>query len=383
MRERNYWTDPLTWSCNLGIFVFGIVLAVLGAILPSLFLSIQLNPAQAGSLFLFLNLGALMVTLAGGPSFDRFGYRRILILSSLLATAGAVILGLAGHYEALCVGSFVLGLGGGGLNLGTNALVSELYPSREGVALNRLGVFFGLGTLFIPLCIGLLLNAFGLKTILLLAGAVALLPAMMYFFLPFPSAKHAAGFPFREAASLLRSPFVLLLGILLFFQSGNEMTTGGWLTTFLVERRSLSPATASFFLSAFWGALVIGRFTAGLVLGRVSPPRLVQVGALGSAFSILLLLVSPNSWLAALAVSSVGFFMAFIFPTVMGQASNRYPALAGTVLGLLMGIALTGGMLAPWLTGIMVDTYGTSTALLLPVVGFGFVFLLQTLAARR
>ena len=221
MRERNYWTDPLTWSCNLGIFVFGIVLAVLGAILPSLFLSIQLNPTQAGSLFLFLNLGALMVTLAGGPSFDRFGYRRILILSSLLATAGAVTLGLAGHYEALCLGSFVLGLGGGGLNLGTNALVSELYPSREGVALNRLGVFFGLGTLFIPLCIGLLLNAFGLRTILFLAGAVALLPAMMYFFLPFPSAKHAGGFPFREAASLLRSPFVLLLGLLLFFQSGN------------------------------------------------------------------------------------------------------------------------------------------------------------------
>lgn len=383
MRERNYWTDPLTWSCNLGIFVFGIVLAVLGAILPSLFLSIQLNPTQAGSLFLFLNLGALMVTLAGGPSFDRFGYRRILILSSLLATAGAVTLGLAGHYEALCLGSFVLGLGGGGLNLGTNALVSELYPSREGVALNRLGVFFGLGTLFIPLCIGLLLNAFGLRTILFLAGAVALLPAMMYFFLPFPSAKHAGGFPFREAASLLRSPFVLLLGLLLFFQSGNEMTTGGWLTTFLVERRSLSPAAASFFLSAFWGALVIGRFTAGLVLGRVGPPRLVQVGALGAGFSILLLLVSPTSWLAALAVSSIGFFMAFIFPTVMGQASNRYPALAGTVLGLLMGIALTGGMLAPWLTGIMVEIYGTSTALLLPVVGFGFVFLLQTLAARR
>jgi MFS transporter, FHS family, glucose/mannose:H+ symporter len=383
LRERNYWTDPLTWSCNLGIFVFGIVLAVLGAILPSLFLSIRLNPAQAGSLFLFLNLGALMVTLAGGPSFDRFGYRRILIFCSLLATVGAVTLGFASHYEGLCLGSFVLGLGGGGLNLGTNALVSELYPSREGVALNRLGVFFGLGTLFIPLCIGLLLNAFGLRTILFLAGAVALLPGIMYFVLPFPPAKHTGGFPLREAVSLLRSPFVLLLGILLFFQSGNEMTTGGWLTTFLVERRSLSPSTASFFLSAFWGALVIGRFTAGWALGRVAPARVVQVGGLGAAFSILLLPVSPTSWLAALAVSSIGFFTAFIFPTVMGQASNRFPALAGTVLGLLMGIALTGGMLMPWVTGIMVDNFGISTALLLPVVGFGFVALLQTMAARR
>jgi len=381
--ERSFWRDPLTWACNLGILVFGVVLAILGTILPSLFEAVDLNPAQAGSLFLFLNLGALLVTLLSGAAFDRFGYRLILIGCSLLVGAAILLLAGATTYPLLGLSSLILGLGGGGLNVGTNALVSDLYPRARAVALNRLGIFFGLGTFLIPLTLGMLLGSLGLGPILVLTAAVGLSPALFFGILPFPRPKHVGGFPVREAASLVRQPIVLAMGLLLFFQSGSEITTSGWLTTYLVETLSLTPARAAFYLSGFWGALVLGRLTASWALSRLRPFTLVQIGAASAGLFLALLLAVSHAAAAFLLSCLVGFAMAFIFPTVMGEATRRFPQFSGTVIGVLLTLALTGGMLAPWVAGLLGEAFGITLVLVLPVAGFFAVFCCQTLIKRR
>ena len=62
-------------SLCAGMFVFGIVMAILGAILPSLFATIALDKAEAGNLFLVMNLAMLIMSLAFGPVVDRFGFK--------------------------------------------------------------------------------------------------------------------------------------------------------------------------------------------------------------------------------------------------------------------------------------------------------------------
>ena len=381
--HRPYWSDPLTWISHLGIFVFGIGLATLGAILPSLFESIRLNPAEAGSLFLFLNLGSLAATLFGGPAFDRHGYRAILALSAVACASGLAWLAEAGAYPALAGGSFLLGLGGGGLNVGSNALVADLHPDRPGVALNRIGIFFGLGTFTIPILIGSLLTRLGLQGILLSAAGLTFVSAVVFATARFPAAKHSGGFPVTQAAKMLRDPFVLLLAVLLFFESGNEIATSGWLTTFAVDQLGASTSGASFYLSVLWGALVLGRLAASWVLTRYRPESVVQASALGAGFALAILVIAGGPASGFLLSGALGFSMAFIFPTVMGQASSRYPALSGTVLGALITVALTGGMLMPWLAGVVSSSAGVRAGLALPCVGFLAVAILQGLARRR
>lgn len=380
--NRRYWSDGLTWAAHLGIFIFGVALATLGAILPALVERVGMNPAEAGSLFLFLSFGALVVTLFGGPAIDRYGYRFLLVFSGLTCAAGlAGLAGVAG-FPALVIASFLLGLGGGGLNTGTNALVAELYPERPAVALNRLGVFFGLGTFAIPLVIGMLVDRLGLSGILYVTAAFSAACALIYLVARLPRPKQAGGFPFRQALDMFRHPLMLLLALLLFFQSGNEITTGGWLTTFAVERLGASQAGASFYLTAFWGALVLGRFAAGWALQRMAPASVVQTGALGAGLALALLLAVGGQVSGYFLSGLTGFFMALIFPTVIGIASSRYPELSGTVIGLLMAVALTGGMLAPLLTGVVASTVGIRLALLLPCCGFLIVCVLQGFARR-
>ncbi|HOM98824.1 MAG TPA: MFS transporter [Acidobacteriota bacterium] len=379
---RHYWKDPLTWSAHLGIFVFGIALATLGAILPTLFETIRLNPSEAGSLFLLLNFGCLLSTVLGGWAFDRSGYRTILVICAVGCSVSLGGLAQASTYPACVLFSFLLGVGGGGLNVGTNAMVAELYPKQEAAALNRLGMFFGFGAFSIPLVIGSLLERWGLTAILLAAAGMAAISAFVFLLQTFPAPKHAEGLPFSEVTALLRQPFLMVLAFLLFFESGNEMTTGGWLSTFAVDRLGATPAQGAFYLSVFWGALILGRAAAGALLRLTSPASVVQAASLLASLGLMLLVTLGNLKTGFLLSGLIGFCTAFIFPTVMGQASARYPAFSGTVIGGLMAVALVGGMLGPWVAGIVANHASVSAALLLPLVGFLAVFGLQTLARK-
>lgn len=368
----------LTWGCHAGIFMFGVALAILGALLPELFRTRHLDPSEAGTLFLFLNLGALLISVAGGPAFDRFGFKGILMVGSLLTSASLFLMGAAEAYRSLALASFLLGLGGGSLNAGTNVLVADLYPERRAAALSVLGIFFGFGALFIPLFVGTLLDVLTLQGILTVTGALALLPALVFLPLVFPRAKQAGGFPLLQAIGLLRHPLILLMGGLLFFQSGNEITSSGWMTTYLVQQLGISPAPAALYLAGFWGAVMVGRFVSSRVLGRIGEARLVQMSALSASLGLGLFILWPHPVLSALFVSWIGLSLAPIFPTILGQAASRFPDLSGTAFGILMSIALVGGMAMPWLTGHVAERVGLEVGLLLPTVGFVLVFLFQT-----
>jgi fucose permease len=382
-QERNFWTDPLTWACSSGLFVFGIAMAILGAILPILFERVEIDPSQAGSLFLLLNLGALIVTVGGGPAFDRFGFKIQLTACSLLTAVALFWLAQSESYESLASASFILGLGGGGLNIGTNALVSDLYPGRQSVALNRIGVFFGLGTFLMPLFVGALLRSMGLEMILSATAILACLPALLFLTLPFPRSKQAGGISFSQMVSILRNPYLLLLGLLLFFQSGNEITTSGWMTTFLVTNVGSTPAHASLYLSGFWGTFILGRLATSWLLRFVHPSRLVQVSAVFSALAILVFATVPGKYESLVLACVLGFSIAPVFATVMGEATSRFPSHSGTVLAALLGMALVGGILAPWLTGVLVEEVGIAKAFALPFLGFLGVLMMQTLARRQ
>ncbi len=62
------------------------------------------------------------------------------------------------------------------MNVTTNTLVADLYPDprQKNSALNRLGIFYGLGGLLIPAGLGALLNRFGFAPVLNLAALLSI-----------------------------------------------------------------------------------------------------------------------------------------------------------------------------------------------------------------
>jgi fucose permease len=234
----------------------------------------------------------------------------------------------------------------------------------------------------IPLAIGLLLEVAALGSILLSAASLCLLVAAGNALVSLPPPKQQHQLPLAAAGRFLREPFVLVFAAMLFFQSGNEFVAGGYASSFLVRETGLSVRAASWALAGYWAALMLARVVLSRAALRVSGWHLLVLCAIASAAGTLLLATSRQPAVAVLAVVWIGAGLAGIFPTALGIAGARYPAFTGTVFGLLLTAALTGGMLLPWLTGQVGETRGLRPALVVVAAQFLVVAALAALARR-
>ena len=366
-----------------GMFVFGVVMAVLGAILPSLFERIGFNEAAAGTLFLTMNFAMLVMTLAFGPLVDRFGFKALLAVCALLVAGAFLLLNRASNYSLVLAAAVVLGFGGGGLNGGTNALTSDINPENRGAALNVLGIAFGFGALTIPFLIGALLRSLGLGTILLLATLLGLVPLALFLAFRFPRAKQAQGFPLRQAAKVVGHPLLWLCAFVLFFQSGNEFTAGGWLSTHLQKTFRVPPSAAALVLAGYWGAVMAGRLLQARIGGRAGGQRVVLAGAGLALAAAVLLAVAPSGPPAMAGAVALGLGFSTIYPTTLAIVGESFPAFTGTAFSVVIAVGLAGGMIAPWLVGRIAQESSLRRGFLVPVVNCAMIFVLLVWLRRR
>jgi FHS family glucose/mannose:H+ symporter-like MFS transporter len=372
-------TGALSAAAYAGMFLFGIAFAVLGATLPLLSERLDIGLGRVGTLFLVMNACMLVSSFGLGALQDRYGMKPPLVGGPLVVGAALAVVAVAGSFAHLLAGIALLGVGGAALNGASNALVADLHedPAAKSAALSRVGVFFGFGAISIPFVIGLLVRAAGLRGILacaaMLCGAVAVanvLPA-------YPAPKQGGGLSLAEAARFAREPVVLLLGFLLFFESGNEFIVGGYTTTFLTREIGMPVASASYVLAGFWLALMLARAALGGGRFPLSGPALVVASAVASAAAVLLLVTASRPAVAIAMAVILGATLAGIYPAVLGLAGARYPAHSGTVFGVLFTMALTGGMTLPWVTGHAAAGWGLRPAIGLVVLQFLAVAALQ------
>lgn len=362
----------------LGMLTFGIVLTTLGAVLPSVIERFGIDKAAAGSLFLLMTFGIVIGSLVFGPLCDRYGYKGMLLLATALVVVALEGIAFAPSMEWLRVAVVAIGVGGGVINGATNALVADISVEGRTAGLSKLAIFFGVGAVGVPFVLGSLLGAFSYSTIIAAIGACVLLPLAITAVARFPEPKHAQGFPLAAAKGLVRDPILLTMGFMLFLESGMEITVGGWTATFFKEELQIADQRALVYLSLYWLGMMLGRIALSTVLRRAAPARLLLSCLTVAFLGAFLLIVAHVASLAALGVFLIGLGFSATFPVVLGFVGDRYPVLSGTAFSIAMVMALTGGMLLPFATGLLGTAYGLRASLLIVPVA---IVLLATLLA--
>lgn len=377
---------PLMGIACGGLFVFGIVMALLGAILPSLAERLRFSVADIGTLFLAMNFAMLACSLVLGVVMDRFGMRLPLVIGPLLVGAALLLIVRAEVFGALFPAVLLLGIGGGAVNGGANTLAADLYddPNRKSSALNTVGIFFGIGALSMPFAIGALLARFSLSTLLVAAALLCVLLGAVAALLQYPAPKQAHRLPVAEMPRFLRSPFVVIFAALLFFESGIEFTLGGFISTYMSHDMAVSSVSmASWILAGYWAAIIVSRILLSRVALSVEPFRILSLCAAGACAGVLLAALAPGVTGAVAGVWLAGFALAGIYPTVLGIAGARYRSHSGTVFGILFAVALVGGMLLPWGSGLLGAGMGLRYVFGFIASCFVVIFGLGRLAARQ
>jgi fucose permease len=383
MSEHRDGHGALVAVSYLGMLTFGIVLTTLGAILPSLIARFGMSKADAGALFAVMSFGILVGSLVFGPIVDRRGYKGMLVLGAAL-----IAIGLAGIAYAPSVGVVrgmivLVGVGGGIINGGTNALVADVSVGGRSAGLSLLGVFFGVGAVGVPFALSLLLGTFSYAALVAGVAALVLVPLVVTAATRFPAPKQAQGFPIADAGQLLRDPILLLMGMMLFLESGMEITVGGWTATYFHETLGLTDQRALIFLSLYWFGMMLARLALGWLLRRASAAR-VMLGCLALGFVGALLLITTSSVAAAgVGVFLIGCGFAATYPVVLGFVGDRYTRLSGTAFSVVIVIALIGGMVLPYATGALGATYGLRGSFVIIPTALVLLALLLGVVTRR
>jgi FHS family glucose/mannose:H+ symporter-like MFS transporter len=363
------------------MLAFGIVLTTLGAVLPSIIERFGIDKAQAGSLFLLMTFGILAGSLVFGPMVDRYGYKGMLLLGTAMIAIGLEGIAFASSINVLRAAIIFIGFGGGIVNGGTNALVADISADEKGANLNLLGVFFGIGAVGVPFLLATMSGDFSHSTLISAVGGLVLVPFLLIAVTPFPDPKQRQGFPIAAAGKIVRDPLLLLMGFMLFLESGMEITVGGWTSTFVNEELALDEHRALIVLSLYWLGMMLARVALGTVLRGVAPAKAMYTCIVFGLVGALLLLTTRSAHVAGASVFMLGIGFAATFPTVLGFVGERYAELSGTAFSIAIAMALCGGMLFPWLTGVIGGAYGMrGSFVIVPVALVLLAFLLSVLS---
>lgn len=367
----------------LAILFFGMAITTLGSVLPDLRLRFQLSEVDAGTLFSILPFGLLSGSLLFGPFSDRYGYKIMLCVALACMFAGFEGIAFSSSWLLLNISVFLFGLGGGAINGGTSALVSDISETGKGANLSILGVFFSVGALGMPFILGLLRDHFNYQTVISLVGAATFLAMVFYLFIRFPPAKISGVLPVKEGLAMLKSPLLLMVAFFLFFQSAFEGIINNWTPTYLTERVSLPLKNALFALSLSVVGMAVMRVLLGTVF-RNTRSKFIWLVSLCLMLPGLLFLNFATTFIAAsFGLILIGGALAAGFPIMLGVVGNLYRKLSGTAFSVVFVIALFGNMAINYALGFIVQRFGVEQVITVCFISLAIMSILCLSILRR
>ena len=354
----------------------GVMTTLLGPMLPVFSARWTLSDTQAGYLFTAQFATSILGVAISGVMVHRYGYRLTMVCGLGFMAVGAGVLAEATWIVGLvsvCVYGFGLGLTIPAANL----LIAELHPHRRAAALNLLNFSWGIGAVGCPFVVAALQRS--QRTSLLLFGMTVSL-ALVAISLGCARLRVDVEANSPKAATLekiWKNRFVPVLGALFFIYVGTESSIGGWVASYA---RRIDTSSGTFWAltpSFFWGALLLGRALAPVMLRHVRETTLASAGLALASLGVFVLLIAHTMALVVVGASLAGFGLASVFPINIAMLSQWFGEMASRIGGVMFALSSLGGATVPWLVGALSSRFGSlRVGLMVPLLGSITMFFL-------
>jgi fucose permease len=355
---------------------------LLGPTLPILSVRWSLNDTQAGYLFTSQFASSIIGVAISSWLIQRRGYRLTLMLGMVLMGLGAGVLATASWKVGLTsVG--VYGTGYGVASATSNLLISELNPTRRAAALNLLNFSWGIGAVGCPFLVAILQRANRMTVFWYGMALLLALEALCLALIRLPTLRSETRRP--GTSRIWKTRLFPILGALFFVYVGTETSVGGWIASY-ARRIDVGPGTFWVMTpSFFWGALLVGRATAPLLLRRMRETSLASAGLVLSCVGVAVLLAAHGMTSIVLGAALAGLGLSSVFPINISLISRWFGDEGVRFGGVMFALAGLGGATLPWLVGLFSALTGNLKAgLVVPFLGSAtmLVLYLANRAAR-
>ena len=360
-------------NASLLIFlVCGIGLSSWAPMVPFAKINLGLDDAALGLVLLSLGAGAILTMPFTGFFINKFGSRRVMLISAIVIAIILPLLLLTSSAVELAIALFVFGASIGSIDVAMNShavLVQDRYGRH---IMSSFHGMFSLGGLAGSIGLGFLIKMGLSPTVAAVSiSALLVLIAVSQYQNLFPKAEEKSVDSF--SFSLPRGP-VLALGLMCFVFFLAEGALLDWSAVFLQFNRNFDPSMAGLGYAVFSVAMAIMRLTGDKIVHKIGSSKVVLIGALVSAAGYMLAVMVPWQGAALIGFALVGLGAANVVPVFFTAAGNIPNIPASVSLPAVTTLGYMGQLAGPAMIGFIAEASSLPIAL-------GFVGVLLLIVA--
>ena len=342
----------------------GLVLIMLGSILPEMKADYALSYQVGGALLSVQSVGYVLAGLLAGYLPFILGIKVSFILIQLSVTLGFIMLLISGNPVWLLIAMFLIGIGKGDIT-NYNNLLMNIYSEGNAGPLNILHACFAAGAVIAPL-IAMVVTGWRPAVII---GCVCC-AASLAFLLPAgfsdkdletadaPDAADAENSGKKKVDyGFVKEKLFWVTVIICFFYQAVEASFMGWMTSFLIETGVMAESLAQFTTSVLWMALMAGRLLCSVAARKFSPRSMILALTLITTGFMAVLLQTKSPAGLIIATAGIGLGMSGMFGTSVSNAGDifsKYPV----CMGFFVFLTSMGAIVAPAIIGSVANTQG-------------------------
>ncbi|MDO7906457.1 MFS transporter [Paenibacillus sp. JX-17] len=354
----------LVWMGSLFYLLMGFIKVTVASVITELLPLYGKQYSDAGSLVLIEFSAALAGMLLQPVLAARLPKKMMLHSCMWLLTASYIFIGLLPSWAWLLVIITLIGFLGGIVESLIAALIIGGVKQNTAIAMSRLEVSFGIGSLLFPLAVGALIAADQWNLVLFgVAVYCAILSVVLRslkfeeaepLFRPRPAEVSAA--PTVQAPVYGGTRKVLPAFILIFFLYGG-VDTGlvHFLPSMMVESGMMDEPMAPLSVTLFWTTMIIGRLYAGHLAEQITYRKYLLLHWTAAMVFLAWFAVNPIPWISYMLILLIGLAISGIYSNSLVFAKHMMPERVGRMTSLIMAACAIGGGLVSLTAGWMMD----------------------------
>ncbi|MFT9495726.1 MFS transporter [Anaerosolibacter sp.] len=355
------------------VLTFGLMLVqgcidnIRGVLIPSIKEAFLVSYTSIATMILVSTFGYIMATFTGGMMTDRVGQKKVILIGFAFVLAAIFGISTAGVYYLFVLAMFVLGYGIGLLTIGASTLAPIIFVKNQGVMMNLMHFFYGIGATIGPRFAGGLLNAGVTWQNIYRYGLIPVGVVLIYFLLcKFPKIEESEKEEKISLLEILKHRRVILFSLLLGFYVASEVGLANWFATYLQHAKGMTELSSASYLSIFFMIFTVGRLVGGFIAEKLGYMRSVFL-FVSLALVCLIIGVFGDQNLT-IVISIGGFFFSIVYPTMMVVLIKSFKKGLNSILGVVMTASSGINMLANWVIGRVNDVFNEA-------VGFSMIIL--------
>ena len=338
--------------------------AILGSAWPIIHQDLNVPVSYAGIITMIISCGTIISSFFSEKLIRKLGTGKVTAFSVLLTAVGLLGIFLSPNFIWICLLAIPLGIGAGSVDSALNNFVALHYKA---IHMNWLHSFWGIGATTGPLIMSIfLLKENGWRLGYATIGSIqAILVVCLFLSLPLwkkfesDNSEKINDSNGIKVSKLIKLPGAKPALVSFFCYCAIELTTGLWVSSYLVIINGFSAEKAAKWVSLYYLGITIGRFLAGFVSIKLNNKQMIRVGQVICISGGILLSITYSSNIQLIGLICIGLGCAPIYPAMLHDTPNRFgKELSQGIMGIQMATAYVGSTFVPPLFGVIAKFIG-------------------------